>query len=192
MAFAFFVFLFLLAVSDCFEPQDSLFTSPDLSVSSLLTEDFDRPSDGLIYDESPELSSEAFSTPLIYGDDGTSLGDLAGLPWDNGGDESPLIFANSNDACHLSRLRTRGEATSCVNPEDSSGGTNSNSGPDTPPIDPKLLQYIDVESMELKEICPSQPHIPYSIAVCSSPDKEDIQRYPLQQTWVLTHAQRSK
>jgi hypothetical protein len=190
MAFAFYAFLFLFAVSGCFEPQGSLVTSANLSDSSLLTDDIDRTSDDLVYAEPLGLNSEVLSTFLNNGDDATPLGDLSELPWDNDVDPTPLIFADSNEACHLSRLRSRGGAASCVNPAGSSGDTDSDNARNTPSIDPKLLQFIDVQKMELKEICPSQPHIPYSIAVCSSSRKEDT--HPFEQSWVLTHAQRGR
>lgn len=60
---------------------------------------------------------------------------------------------------------------------------------------PQIWRHIsNLETMELNEICPSQPHIPYSIAVCSSPNRRDIKVWPygIGPSYVLPNSQRSE
>lgn len=96
---------------------------------------------------------------------------------DDPNDIFPMV-ADSNESCHLETsqladtLSRRGAPIQCINPD------SGNSGLNAPTIDPKVAPFVDIQTMELKTICPSGYKRPYSIAVCSSGKNGDIVLYP--------------
>lgn len=106
------------------------------------------------------------------------------IAWDNDEDNgTPSIFADSNQGCSsmttsqllFRRLSARGAgadagAAACDNPE----GNRESSGLFAPTINPKVAPWVDIETMELKQICPSQLPGIYSVAVCSSGVHGDV------------------
>lgn len=131
-------------------------------------------------------------------DDNAPYADFIDISFDpnTGGDDLSPIFADSDRGCFLETsrlpidLRPRNEV--CGTPDDSSD-TNAI------PID-KVLPYINLATLELKEICPSGPFVPFGVAVCSSGRKGqgDIFLWPLEATqhyipaYFLNRARRSK
>lgn len=94
----------------------------------------------------------------------------------NGDDNStPLLLADSNNqGCAsetsqlLNGLRARNEA--CANNDRGSSDMSLSS---------QLSSFINLDTMKLKAICPSQLYIPFSIAVCSSGKKNNIGWLPI-------------
>lgn len=157
-------------------------------------------------EETPLFSTIDLYDPSIFSDfppftdpedlDGTLQTDLTTDPsflFPNDNENGPLsIFANSNGGCPsetsqlTSPLSRRGGAVdACENP----GG---NSGLNAPSINPKVAPFIDIETMEVKSICPSRNKSPYSVPVCSSGIKGDIVTDPPDANFYLFRAQRSK
>lgn len=96
------------------------------------------------------------------------------------GDENEAfpVFVDSAESCSFdtSQLtstlsRRGGTSDQCQNPNDS-GFLN------VPIINSTVAPFIDIETMELKSICPSRYKTPCSIAVCSSGRTGDILVYP--------------
>lgn len=103
-------------------------------------------------------------------------------------------------------LKKSREVTKCHNPDSSSGEIDiisggdddivpgSNDGGAALEVNPKVAPYLNIESMELNEICPPQSLVNnYYIPVCSSPNKRDTskrRRFPYY--WQLQEAQLSK
>lgn len=88
-------------------------------------------------------------------------------------------------SCHSPYSSSRDSDTV---PGDSVGGAALN-------VDPKVAPYLNIETMELNEICPAQSLInQYYIPVCSSSVKGYTKRYPpvLPTYWQLMDAQLSK
>lgn len=96
----------------------------------------------------------------------------------------------------------RGTTPSCPNPGSSNGNSDTvpgNSGVGVGGtgmnVDPKVAPYLNIETMELNEICPPQSLInQYHIPVCSSSVKGYTKKYPpvLPTHWQLRDAQLSK
>lgn len=120
----------------------------------------------------PENLEETLQTDLFDSTDPT----LAFLSDDQNGSLS--IFADTNDSCHFETsqladtLSRRGAPSQCQDPD------TGNSGLNVPTIDPKVAPFADIQTMELKTICPSRYKNPYIVAVCSSGLSGDIVAYP--------------
>lgn len=158
------ILLCMLLISKCIAEETPLFSTTDSYDPSVLS-DFSAFTDL----EDPE---GALQTDLIAPID-PSLAFMNDDP-----NDSLSIFADSNDSCHVETSRLthilsrRGAPSECQDPD------TGNSGLNAPTIDPKVAPFVDIQTMELKTICPSRYKNPYSIAVCSSGNRGDILVYP--------------
>lgn len=87
---------------------------------------------------------------------------------DDDENDASSMFADSSKSCSVennqltSTLSRRGGVRNqCDTPKETSDVS-------APTINSKIAPYIDIQTMELNAICPSQYKTPYSIAVCSS------------------------
>lgn len=128
----------------------------------------------------PDLNPDPFSTTEIE-NDGTSL-----LFADASQGDCSFGINLLPDGLKKSRRGTN----ACHDP----GSRNGDSGT-VLNVDPKVAPYLDIETMELNEICPPQSLInQYYIPVCSSSVKGFTKKYPpvLPMYWQLRDAQLSK
>lgn len=155
-----------IVISNCVaQAETPLFSSPD-AYDSYIFSDF-----------SPSTNPEDLQATLQQ-TDLTNPTTLAFLDENDDQNDDFSLFADSHESCSLetSQLtstlsRRGGGARQCDTPQ-------RNSGLNAPTIDPKVAPFIDLQTMELRAICPSQYKSPYSIAVCSSGVIGDIVAYP--------------
>ena len=105
-------------------------------------------------------------------DDMRSTNLLASNPLDlnNDGNDTPWDLAGSNNLCSvensflLDRLKPRNEVGSCDNPDAGQENTVPGGASDLLKVDPWVPSFIDLDTMEQKQIC---KNVPYLTPVCS-------------------------
>lgn len=93
-------------------------------------------------------------------------------------DESSLIFADSNESCPFETSHLTGTISRRAGPNECTNPDSDDSGLNAPNINPKIAPFIDIQTMELKTICPGESKNLYAIAVCSSGRTGDVVLYP--------------
>lgn len=139
-------------------------------------------------------STDLPSTFALLNDD-ASDDELAGgsLPMFADGTEAGCS-SETGQLTNTNALSRRGAVNNvCDNPnQDGSSSSSGSSALNAPSsINPKVLPYIDVGTMELKMICPRTDAIPFSLAVCSSGVRGDIIMRPPKTSYELNWAQKS-
>lgn len=168
-----------------------------ININSLTENVDDENSLGIFWDESEQF---------LFSMDSGSTTDLLFSAEPDNYDASSILAESSQGDCSFStsllpdvlKARSRRGVT-CQNP-DSSGddtvpGSSSSGDGAALNVHPSVLPYINLETMELKEICPAESLTnQYYISVCSNPDKECTKQYPLDAPthWQLMEAQLSK
>lgn len=142
--------------------------------------------------------------PLNTNTDGSNSDLLGGLSLDpddqslftdTGIDDTSSMFAASNTDCSVDSSLLPGglisRSDSCA--ATGSGGDNTGGGAAIN-IDKKVTPFLNLETMELNEICPQSPINPNRIAVCSSPRRKgDTKQWPYAPFhWILTNGELSK
>ena len=179
------------SVCFCMQPFSSLRLCVMFSISSILLCTLTI-SKCIAQAETPLFSNTDIYDPSVFLDSSSSVTNPENLEGtlqtgstdstmaflDDDENDASSLFAGSNERCSLetsqlsSTLRRRGAVPSqCDVPK---GESDLNA----PTINSKIAPFIDIQTMELKAICPSQYKTPYSIAVCSSGDIGDIVAYP--------------
>ena len=178
------------------EDEDLLFSANhDLLDPSLFSSDSPWLLDPGVLEKDTGLQAEYSSTDqtstFALLNDGARDDELAGgtLPMFAEGTEAGCS-SETGQLTSTNALGRRGAV--CGNPNQD-GASSSSSGLNAPSsIDPKVAPFIDVGTMQLKQICPRTDAIPYSLAVCSSGIKGDIILRPPKTSYELHWAQKSK
>ena len=165
MFFLRWIFLYILAIGKYTVQEEApFFSTNDVYDPSIF-------SDASSFIDPEDLQGTS-STDLVNPTDST----LAFLNVDQ--NESSSIFADSNDSCPFETTWLTGTFSRRAGPNECTDPDSGDSGLTLPSINPKIAPFIDIQTMELKTICPGESKSLYDIAVCSSGRKGDVVLYP--------------
>lgn len=171
----------LFAITCCVAEETPLFPTTDLHDTSLF-------SDGSLFRDGENLDGSLQADPF----------ESSMIALDNADNGIPSIYADSDQGCSTTtgqlsrRLRARGGAAgACDVPEGSRDNIDPSSGLLAPSISPKVAPFIDIETMELQQICRQYTTV-YTVAVCSSGLNGDVVLYQSDDNFDLYWAQKSK